>query len=261
MPSRGRRLVEGELSSGESAPPRDIAKARKAIAEIVLGMASRNEIELRGAAASRGGVSLQRVDEAVRRNARSAMRGDVDPEDKTEEPTEKHLHDAAERGEVAFSREAPLFASLSATLVALDLCHSCARRSPSLRALGLIGDPAGWRIRRGEDVIALAALWWTPACVSAAYGDPSHRRGILSSVAQSPPRIVPEGTCRRFAHLAAPRLEPRLWRSQYNGIPEEPHQARGGDRGGDDDADRPEGGPAHGDGCRSRTCCRSTCSI
>jgi flagellar motor switch protein FliG len=51
MPSRGRRLVEGELSSGASAPPRDIAKARKAIAEIVLGMASRNEIELGGAPA------------------------------------------------------------------------------------------------------------------------------------------------------------------------------------------------------------------
>jgi flagellar motor switch protein FliG len=48
MPSRGRRLVEGELASGASAPLRDIAKARKAIADIVLGMASRNEIELRG---------------------------------------------------------------------------------------------------------------------------------------------------------------------------------------------------------------------
>jgi flagellar motor switch protein FliG len=48
MPSRGRRLVEGELSSGANAPPRDIAKARKAIVEIVLGMASRNEIELGG---------------------------------------------------------------------------------------------------------------------------------------------------------------------------------------------------------------------
>jgi flagellar motor switch protein FliG len=48
MPSRGRRLVEGELSSGANALPRDIAKARKAIVEIVLGMASRNEIELGG---------------------------------------------------------------------------------------------------------------------------------------------------------------------------------------------------------------------
>jgi flagellar biosynthetic protein FlhB len=43
------------------------------------------------------------------------MSADVDPEDKTEEPTEKRLHDAVERGEVAFSREAPLFASLCAT--------------------------------------------------------------------------------------------------------------------------------------------------
>ena len=49
MPSRGRRLVEGELASGAAAPPREIAKARKAIAEIVLGMAARNEIELGGA--------------------------------------------------------------------------------------------------------------------------------------------------------------------------------------------------------------------
>jgi flagellar motor switch protein FliG len=46
MPSRGRRLVEGELSSGAFAPARDVAKARKAIADIVLNMAARNEIEL-----------------------------------------------------------------------------------------------------------------------------------------------------------------------------------------------------------------------
>ncbi len=48
MPSRGRRLVEGELNSGAFAPAQEIAKARKAIADIVLGMASRNEIELGG---------------------------------------------------------------------------------------------------------------------------------------------------------------------------------------------------------------------
>jgi flagellar motor switch protein FliG len=48
MPSRGRRLVEGELNSGAFAPPQDVAKARKAIGDIVLGMAGRNEIELGG---------------------------------------------------------------------------------------------------------------------------------------------------------------------------------------------------------------------
>jgi hypothetical protein len=45
--------VEGELGSGAFVPPQDVAKARKAIAEIVLGMASRNEIEL-GALPSNG---------------------------------------------------------------------------------------------------------------------------------------------------------------------------------------------------------------
>ncbi len=35
--------------SGAVAPPREVARARKAIAEIVLGMAARNEIELGGA--------------------------------------------------------------------------------------------------------------------------------------------------------------------------------------------------------------------
>jgi flagellar biosynthesis protein FlhB len=35
------------------------------------------------------------------------MSGDVDPEDKTEEPTEKRLHDAVERGEVASFLRAP----------------------------------------------------------------------------------------------------------------------------------------------------------
>ncbi len=48
MPSRGRRLVEGELASGAPAPSREVAKARKAIADIVLAMAARNEIELGG---------------------------------------------------------------------------------------------------------------------------------------------------------------------------------------------------------------------
>ena len=46
MPSRGRRLVEGELAAGAPAAARDIAKARKSIADIVLDMAKRNEIEI-----------------------------------------------------------------------------------------------------------------------------------------------------------------------------------------------------------------------
>ena len=53
MPARGRRLVESELNSGAVVPPQEVAKARKTIADIVLGMASSNEIELGGPVADK----------------------------------------------------------------------------------------------------------------------------------------------------------------------------------------------------------------
>ncbi len=46
MASRARRLVEGELATASNAPPREIAKARKQIVDLVLKMAQRNEIEI-----------------------------------------------------------------------------------------------------------------------------------------------------------------------------------------------------------------------
>jgi len=121
------------------------------------------------------------------------MSGDVDPGDKTEEPTEKRLHDAMERGEVAFSREAPLFASLGATLVALIFVIP-GRAETLLSALvGVIDDPAGWRIERGEDVLALAG----PVIIaSARFLLPTvillTAAGVLASVAQGTPRIAPQ---------------------------------------------------------------------
>jgi flagellar motor switch protein FliG len=46
MASRSRRLVESELSTATVASPRDIAKARKQIVELVLKMTQRGEIEI-----------------------------------------------------------------------------------------------------------------------------------------------------------------------------------------------------------------------
>jgi flagellar motor switch protein FliG len=46
LTSRARRLVESELDDGSVVPPRDIAKARRLIADLVLEMAQRNEIEI-----------------------------------------------------------------------------------------------------------------------------------------------------------------------------------------------------------------------
>jgi flagellar biosynthesis protein FlhB len=121
------------------------------------------------------------------------MSVDVDPDDKKEEPTQKRLHDAMERGEVAFSREAPLFASLSTTLVALVFFIPGRAETLFSALVGVIDDPAGWRIERREDVLALAG----PVVIaSARFLLPTvillTAAGVLASVAQSPPRIVPE---------------------------------------------------------------------
>ena len=131
------------------------------------------------------------------------MSGDVDPEDKTEEPTEKRLHDAVERGQTAFSREAPLFASLSAALVALIFIIPGRATTLLAGLIGLIDDPAGWRIERGEDVLALSAplgaaaaqfLWPVVALLMTA--------GVVASVAQATPRVVPERVLPDFSRIS-----------------------------------------------------------
>src|ERR1700727_1978154 len=108
------------------------------------------------------------------------MSGDVDPENKTEEPTEKRLHDAVERGEVAFSREAPLFASLSAALLVLIFVIPSHAEALLTALIGLIDDPAGWRIERGEDVLALAGH-----LVDASTHFPRGRNSPISSIRQN----------------------------------------------------------------------------
>jgi flagellar motor switch protein FliG len=50
LTSRSRRLVESELESGPPVSQRDVAKARRMIADLVLEMAQRNEIEISPAA-------------------------------------------------------------------------------------------------------------------------------------------------------------------------------------------------------------------
>src|SRR5271166_1677460 len=137
------------------------------------------------------------------------MAAEVDHEDKTEEPTEKRLHDALEKGESAFSREAPLFASLSATLVALVFILPGRTATLFAALVGLIDDPGGWRVTRGEDAMALAGplaaaaatfLWPVVAILAAA--------GVVASVAQATPRIVPNRILPDFA-----RMSPRAgWR-------------------------------------------------
>ncbi len=182
------------------------------------------------------------------------MSGEVDREDKTEEPTEKRLHDAVERGQTAFSREAPLFASLFAALVVLVFIIPGRAATLLAGLIGLIDDPAGWRIERAEDVLALAGplagaaadfLWPVVALLMTA--------GVVASIAQATPRIVPD---RIMPDLS--RISPRDGFRRLFGMRGLVEFAKSfvkltavGIVVGDD-PDEPEGRPPECDGCRPR---------
>ena len=112
-------------------------------------------------------------------------------ESQTEEPTEKKIGDAIERGDVPFAKEASLFASVSAMLIigAFVAKGLIAALTALLRQL--LDDAGGLSIRNGGDAVALlrlvgqdaATILIAPLAILAA-------AGVLSSVLQNPPRLV-----------------------------------------------------------------------
>ena len=78
-----------------------------------------------------------------------------DKDSKTEEPTEKKIRDAVDKGNVPFSREVPVFASTLGMLVFLVffLPNSIGHFSETLRDLFEQSD--GWRLTTGGDAMAL----------------------------------------------------------------------------------------------------------
>ncbi|GLK70070.1 flagellar type III secretion system protein FlhB [Ancylobacter dichloromethanicus] len=121
------------------------------------------------------------------------MSEDNDKDSKTEEASEKKISDALEKGNVPFSREATLFASLVGILVSLSLF---AGPQASLLSGGLsrfLDDPGGVRLFSGEDAVALfwtaftlAARFLLPIVVVLAAG------GLVASLMQNQPRMVGE---------------------------------------------------------------------
>ncbi len=86
------------------------------------------------------------------------MSDQSDQEDKTEEPTEKKLRDAAEKGDVPISREASLLAGLLAML----LVSSLMLRDSAVRVVEVLGrlieDPGRWTLENGADAAAIVAI-------------------------------------------------------------------------------------------------------
>jgi len=85
------------------------------------------------------------------------MSEDRDPDSQTEDATEKKLQEAAARGDVPHSQEAPLFAALAAMLIAFIYLIPSRLKALSLDLQAFIDNLEGWRIATERDLLSLAA--------------------------------------------------------------------------------------------------------
>ncbi|WP_230533122.1 flagellar biosynthesis protein FlhB [Microvirga roseola] len=83
------------------------------------------------------------------------MSEDADKESKTEAPSDKKVRDAIEKGNIPFSREAPVFASMLAILLVLAFSVRENVRSLSEKLALFIDRPQDFRIESGADATAL----------------------------------------------------------------------------------------------------------
>ncbi|MEW5422237.1 flagellar biosynthesis protein FlhB [Amorphus sp. 3PC139-8] len=121
------------------------------------------------------------------------MAEDQDKDSKTEDASEKKISDALEKGNVPFSKEASVFASLLGILLALTFL--VAEKVPALVAdlSRLIDNAGGYALEDGGDALVLfsdvgraIALFILPiVLLLAAFG-------VVASLAQNAPRLVPE---------------------------------------------------------------------
>ena len=119
------------------------------------------------------------------------MAEDADDESKTEEPTEKRISDALDRGNVPVSREVTLLMSLAAYLLIemMVLPNSTPQLVSAL--LHFIDDPSGWRLNQEADAMSLLRI---VALIAGSFLAPAIAivlfLGVAGHVGQNPPRVV-----------------------------------------------------------------------
>ncbi|HEY5827033.1 MAG TPA: flagellar biosynthesis protein FlhB [Hyphomicrobiaceae bacterium] len=143
------------------------------------------------------------------------MAEEPDKDSKTEEPTEKKVRDAYERGFVPASREAATLASLLGILVITSffLVDGTAHLNSSLARL--IDNPGGWSLENSADAVGLfhvigmeAARLLIPVVVVLATA------GIASSILQNAPRLVFERIRPQLSRLSISKGWQRLFGKQ-----------------------------------------------
>jgi flagellar biosynthetic protein FlhB len=81
----------------------------------------------------------------------------TDKESKTEEPTERRIREATEKGNIPVSREAPIFASMVGILAIASLFMAERSVQLSLVLRRLLDDPGGWSLENRSDASQLVA--------------------------------------------------------------------------------------------------------
>ena len=121
------------------------------------------------------------------------MSGGEDKDSKTEEPSEKKIADAVDKGNVPASREASVFASLLGILIVLGFLTSGQVAAFTEQMGRLLDDPGGFRLETGTDatmllssVTGVAGSLLLPIIVVLAVA------GIAAAILQNAPQVAGE---------------------------------------------------------------------
>lgn len=119
------------------------------------------------------------------------MSDDDDKESKTEEASEKKISDAVEKGNVPFSREATLFASLLGIFASLSFFATTKTGTLTERLAHYVDDPSGYPIANGDDALG---LMWSAIMIGAEFLLPFvvvlTLAGLVASLFQNAPSLV-----------------------------------------------------------------------
>ena len=126
----------------------------------------------------------------------------VDKDEQTEEPTEKRLKDALERGEAPVSQEATLVASVGGLLFAMAFVLPLYAPRVAASLAVFLENPSGWRLENSADLVGLATLCASVGGVlvipvAVALMVP----GVLGTALQGGPGLVPSRVAPDFSRV------------------------------------------------------------
>ncbi|WP_029005588.1 flagellar biosynthesis protein FlhB [Azorhizobium doebereinerae] len=126
----------------------------------------------------------------------------ADKESKTEDASEKKISDALEKGNVPFSRETALFASLLGILAVLTFFVINPVRVLTAELTHFLDDPSGFRLMSSDDAIALA---WGVLMLLGQFLLPAvlvlGAAGLIASLFQNTPRLVLDRIQPQFSRI------------------------------------------------------------